>query len=343
MQAVNQPPAGMVMIPDENGVQQPWTIIPRPEIIPKNPNIRALMELGSDSDKEDNDEAAMAKKAIYWGIWSGIKVAMNSTVAGASVGKLLWKQVPTTQRNDVRAEVLENNPYLRRFEGGWIEELIMMTQLSNSRDTYRRKMKKATKAQLKPLNRLSKQTKKQSLKSHKDKASSSTHQSNKASNNVSNSGERSNNTAQPTATSNKKRSVANNEDREMEDTGESSGSDDGAWSQGVDTEIAASKSKQSKDAPSTSSSAAKKGKQPEVPPASTSGRRPRPVPRRAPSSDGDEDEDSTTRLFRRTTRAGKQETIDEAETEVTEKGNKSKGKTPMKNKKNTGGKKKAGK
>ena len=55
------------MIADENGVQQPWAIIQRPENIPKNPNIRVLMELGSDNSDEDNadDETAKAQNEIY--------------------------------------------------------------------------------------------------------------------------------------------------------------------------------------------------------------------------------------------------------------------------------------
>ncbi|KAG8698028.1 hypothetical protein FRC11_014682, partial [Ceratobasidium sp. 423] len=72
-----------VMIEDENGVKQPWPIIPRPDTIPKNCNVRKLMELGSDSNSDsgsdndgDNDgmddETSKAQKAIYRSICARI-------------------------------------------------------------------------------------------------------------------------------------------------------------------------------------------------------------------------------------------------------------------------------
>ncbi|KAH7335741.1 hypothetical protein B0J17DRAFT_719363 [Rhizoctonia solani] len=138
------------------------------------------MELGSGSNCEpeaasaNDNETTKAQKVIYRGIWNGIKAALNATVAGALHGQILWKDTTSEQRNAVRLEILENHLYLRRFQGGWIEELIMMTQLSKRRDTVKHKRKKATESQLKPLERLSKksynQTKKRSLESHKSQA-----------------------------------------------------------------------------------------------------------------------------------------------------------------------------
>jgi hypothetical protein len=63
------------MIEDENGIQRPWSIIPRPERMPKNPRIREIMELGLGSNAEpeadlpNDDETTKAQKAIYRGIW----------------------------------------------------------------------------------------------------------------------------------------------------------------------------------------------------------------------------------------------------------------------------------
>ncbi|CAE6417566.1 unnamed protein product, partial [Rhizoctonia solani] len=48
-------PLPTVLIKDENGVERPWTIIPRPETIEKNCSIRKLMELGSDNSDSDSD------------------------------------------------------------------------------------------------------------------------------------------------------------------------------------------------------------------------------------------------------------------------------------------------
>jgi hypothetical protein len=67
------------MIEDENGVEQPWTIIPRPETIKKNSSIRKFMELGSDNDSDSDsvsgddakdDTTARAQCAIYQSIWA---------------------------------------------------------------------------------------------------------------------------------------------------------------------------------------------------------------------------------------------------------------------------------
>ncbi|KAH7316373.1 hypothetical protein B0J17DRAFT_634128 [Rhizoctonia solani] len=112
--------------------------------MPKNPKIQDLMELGSapntdlDNDSANNNETTKAKKAIYRGIWNGIKEGLNAIIPGAFHGKHLWRNVTTEQRNAV-------------YGGGWIEELIMMMQLSNAQDTAGHKAKNANTLQLKPL------------------------------------------------------------------------------------------------------------------------------------------------------------------------------------------------
>ncbi|CUA72632.1 hypothetical protein RSOLAG22IIIB_10204 [Rhizoctonia solani] len=165
-------PPSTVMIEDENGVKQPWAVIPRPETIEKNASIRKLMELGdddsdsdsiSDGDTED-DGTAKAQTAIYRSIWQGIHHAMNAIVPGALHGKLKWKAITSAERSAIHAEVLENNPYLRRFPGGWISELIMQRQLRNARDTAARKAKQNRALKLKPLNHLSKKARAQTKK-----------------------------------------------------------------------------------------------------------------------------------------------------------------------------------
>ncbi|GAB1527017.1 hypothetical protein RhiTH_010192 [Rhizoctonia solani] len=69
---------------------------------------------------------------------------MNAIIPGASHGKLYWTQITSSKQAAVHAksstfmssgQVLELNPYLRRFPGGWITKVLMQRQLRNSRET----------------------------------------------------------------------------------------------------------------------------------------------------------------------------------------------------------------
>ncbi|QRW17363.1 hypothetical protein RhiXN_05365 [Rhizoctonia solani] len=68
---------------------------------------------------------------------------MNAIIPGASHGKLYWTQITSSEQAAVHAEVLELNPYLRRFPGGWITEVLMQRQLRNSRETRSRNRNKS--------------------------------------------------------------------------------------------------------------------------------------------------------------------------------------------------------
>ncbi|KAB5587768.1 hypothetical protein CTheo_8791 [Ceratobasidium theobromae] len=129
---------GTVMIGDDSGKERPWTIIPRPEKVEKNCNLRKLMELGSNSDSEGEDEAKDAANDIYRSICTSTRHAMNAIIPGAKRGTLKWKQITSAEKAAIHEEVLESNPYLRRFPGGWITEVVMQHQLRNSRDTAAR-------------------------------------------------------------------------------------------------------------------------------------------------------------------------------------------------------------
>ncbi|CAE7233201.1 unnamed protein product [Rhizoctonia solani] len=148
------------MIEDENGVERPWTLIPLPKKIEKNCNLRELMELGSGTDSEgdsgganEDDPTTKAQKAIYRSICGGIRRSMNAIVPGALHGKLKWRDITSAERTAIHEEVVADNPYLRRFPGGWISEIIMQRQLRNARDTATRNTKALN---LKPLDLLSK-------------------------------------------------------------------------------------------------------------------------------------------------------------------------------------------
>ncbi|KAG8728467.1 hypothetical protein FRC11_011012 [Ceratobasidium sp. 423] len=150
----------IVMIEDEYGVEQPWPVILRPETIEKNRNLRELMDLGSNSDAED-DATNDAQKAIYRSICARIRHATNAIIPGAMHGKLKWKQVTSAERTAVHNEVVELNPYLRRFPGGWITEVVMQRQLRNARDTAARDNdsdEEQLYTKVKPLNLLSKKS-----------------------------------------------------------------------------------------------------------------------------------------------------------------------------------------
>ncbi|CAE6433447.1 unnamed protein product [Rhizoctonia solani] len=411
-------PLPTVLIKDENGVERPWTIIPRPETIEKNCSIRKLMELGSDnsdsdsdsdSDSGDNakdDNTTRARCAIYRSIWRGISHALNSIVPGAVHGKLKWKNITSAERSAVHAEVVENNPYLCRFEGGWISELIMQRQLRNARDTATRKAKQDQALNLKPLDHLSKksraQTKKKLLASKKKASTSSKSQAtapatpiessgnpivtatatSSASNSVPPAHKRRSNVnpgpsaannsnaegseplsdgepsapiapdrntqqkslfayfkpkpvAQPISTNKKRaKTSANSQDKETES--ESSDNEDEAWSRDINTEIAGLKSK-STNTPLASSSTTKRSK-PSPTPESTvpkkSAVKPRPKARPPPGANDKTEEPD---LFRRNTRAAKQELIDNTDTATVKERSP---KSSSNSRKNTRGKKK---
>ncbi|KAG8689863.1 hypothetical protein FRC11_000160 [Ceratobasidium sp. 423] len=384
------PSTGMVMIEDENGVKQPWSIIPHPDTIPKNCSVRKLMELGSDSDSDpgsDNDDndntddkTAKAQKAIY-----------RSICARALRGKLKWKNITSEQRNAVRQEALENNPYLRRFEGAWLEELIMQRQLRHSRDTTTRKenKKKALKSRVQDKKKSHSPqdgqvatptapaqnnigTSSRSVDSTKDntlqhtskkrtgpgqqiqRPSTTKGASTEGEGPISNReppapmdpnlGKRQNTlltyftakpSPQPAPTTNTKHLGASGSSSNTQVNDDSSGSDDEGWSRGVDNEIANLKSKKQNVASAPSSTAKKGNTTPESSTATTS--RSRSRPKMVPPPTAGANERTATEVFTRTTRAGKQETIDRVEEEMD---GASKAKAAKKGKKNTNGKQK---
>ncbi|CCO35505.1 hypothetical protein BN14_09623 [Rhizoctonia solani AG-1 IB] len=115
------------------------------------------MDLGEDPSDDDSDNKSKttdAQKTIYCSIRKCTRLAMNAIIPGASHGKLYWSQITSAERTAVHAEVLEMNPYLRRFPGGWITEVIMQRQLRTSRNTRERNRKKRNK-QPEPLSLLS--------------------------------------------------------------------------------------------------------------------------------------------------------------------------------------------
>ncbi|KAB5594752.1 hypothetical protein CTheo_1731 [Ceratobasidium theobromae] len=137
-----KPDPGTVMIEDEFGKERPWTIIPRPETIEKNYSLKQLMGLGSDPESVGEDETANeAANDIYRSICTSTRHAMNAIIPGAKHGKLKWKHITSAEKAAVYEEVLESNPYLQRFPGGWITEVVMQRQLRNSRDTAARTQK----------------------------------------------------------------------------------------------------------------------------------------------------------------------------------------------------------
>ncbi|CAE6419559.1 unnamed protein product [Rhizoctonia solani] len=146
MPHVNPSASAVVMIKDENGAEQPWPLIPRPETIEKNCNIKKLMELGNDSES-DSDEAAeddttRAQKAIYRSICTAIRRAMNAIVPDALHGMLKWKDITSAERSGVHET----------------------RQLRHARDTAMRKVKKNKALNLKPLDHLSKKSRMEAKK-----------------------------------------------------------------------------------------------------------------------------------------------------------------------------------
>ncbi|KAG8693842.1 hypothetical protein FRC09_010253 [Ceratobasidium sp. 395] len=141
-----------VDIPDENGQLQPWKVLTRPKKLPDNLNIRKAMEL--DSEESDPDEtnrdaqerrtANAAKKMIYRSICQNIRHALNASQPNALNGHTRWSHISSHTRALVHETALGEEPYLKRFPGGWISEQIMKQQLRNKRETKTRAGKQAS-------------------------------------------------------------------------------------------------------------------------------------------------------------------------------------------------------
>ncbi|KDN38396.1 hypothetical protein RSAG8_09490, partial [Rhizoctonia solani AG-8 WAC10335] len=345
-------PLPTVMIEDENGVEQPWTIIARPETIEKNCSIRKLMQLGSDNDSDsdsvsgdgaEDDDTAKAKCALYRSIWRGTYHALNAIVPGAVHGKLKWKNISSAERSAVHEEVLANNPYLRRFPGGWISELIMQRQLRNARDTATRKAKQDQalnwRRQLLQSRLTATASASDSAPTNARKRRSNANPGPSIANNSNTEGGEPLSDGEPSApmapgrnaqqknlfayfkpkpvsqsisTSEKQtKTSASSQDKESES--DSSDNEDEAWSRDMNNEIAELKSKPT-NAPLASSSTAKKSNPPpahESTAPKKSGAKPRPKMRPPPSADNEDEEQD---FFRRNTRLAKRDPIDKTKT-----------------------------
>ncbi|KAG9121233.1 hypothetical protein FRC07_002901 [Ceratobasidium sp. 392] len=141
-----------VDIPDENGQLQPWKVLTRPKKLADNLNIRKAMELDSEEsdpgetnrDARERRTANAAKKTIYRSICQNIRHALNASQPNALNGYTRWSQIPSHTRALVHETALGEEPYLKRFPGGWISEEIMKQQLRNKRETKTRAGKQAS-------------------------------------------------------------------------------------------------------------------------------------------------------------------------------------------------------
>ncbi|KAG8680817.1 hypothetical protein FRC09_017949, partial [Ceratobasidium sp. 395] len=132
-----------VDIPDEKGQLQPWKVLARPKKLPDSLNIHKAMELDSEEsdpsetnrDARERRTANAAKKMIYRSICQNIRHALKASQRNALNGYTRWSHISIHTRALVHEKALGEEPYLKRFPGGWISEQIMKQQLRNKRET----------------------------------------------------------------------------------------------------------------------------------------------------------------------------------------------------------------
>ncbi|KAG9085916.1 hypothetical protein FRC07_013258, partial [Ceratobasidium sp. 392] len=119
--------------------------------MPKVFDVRTAMELDSEDsepgknnrDRREWTQANLAKKMLYRSICRNVRHALNASQSNALSGSTRWSQISSATRALVHDTVLGEEPYMKRFPGGWITEDIMKRQLRNKRDTATRLSKRA--------------------------------------------------------------------------------------------------------------------------------------------------------------------------------------------------------